>query len=114
MAKGEGKNGMRNLVAFWKSIIDKSFWAKKIEDSRCKIDISKESDPKLIVKFNPLRLNFGRRTNSNIKFPDFIFVSDYHSNQGRLFVIELSKGKTKSRNDIKNSYPPVSSNYMIV
>lgn len=101
MAKGEGKIGMRNLVAFLKSIIDKSFWTKKIEDRRCKIAISKELDPKLIVKFDPHRPNFGRRANSNIKFPDLIFVSDYPRNQGRLFVIELSKGKTKSRNDIE-------------
>lgn len=92
---------MTNLVEFLKSIIDRSFWEQKIEDRKCKIDISNESQPNLVIKFDPLRPNFGKKRNSDIKFPDFVFASDYPDKKGRLFIIELSKGKSKSRRYIE-------------
>lgn len=93
---------MNSLVQTIKSIIGEIFEASRIEDSGCFIDISNEKEPKLIIRYDPKRPNFGNLAKNEVRSPDFLFVSDYPNSKGRLFVIELSSGRNKSREDIKN------------
>lgn len=92
---------MGNLVALIESIVDKAFKVRKIKDGRCQIDVSQEKEPKLILRFCPKRPNFGSTAKNEVSSPDFLFVSDHPMPNGRLFVIEMSGGRDKSRNDIE-------------
>lgn len=93
---------MTTLVATIRKIIPSDFWVSEISDQNIKIDVSKEKEPKLIIRFNPKRENFGKRIDQHVTSPDFLFASDHPAVNGRLFVIELSGGRDKTRRKLEN------------
>lgn len=92
---------MIKMVKQMQSIISKEFWTDKIAENKCRVDISREPDPKLIIRYDSRRPTFGNVVDSMVKLPDFLFVSDHPQTNGRLFIIELSSGRQKSRNSLK-------------
>lgn len=92
---------MTTLVDTIKMIIPSDFWVLGISEQSIKIDVSKEKEPKLIVRFDPKRANFGKRIDQHVTSPDFLFASDHPALDGRLFVIELSGGRDKTRQKLE-------------
>lgn len=91
---------MIKIVEQMRSIISEEFWADKIAENKCRVDISKEPDPKLIIRYDSRRPTFGNVVDSMVKLPDFLFVSDHPPTNGRLFIIELTSGRQKSRDGL--------------
>lgn len=47
--------------------------------------MSRESDPKLIIRYDSKRPYFEKVVHSIVKLPDFLFVSDHPPTNGRFF-----------------------------
>lgn len=94
---------MTKLVETIKKIIPSKFWVSSISDKNVKVDVSKEKEKKLVVRFDPNSPNFENVNCNQISSPDFIFASNHPTNNGRLFVIELSAGRDKTRKNSKRS-----------
>lgn len=92
---------MTKLVETIKKIIPSKFWVSSISDKNVKIDVSREKEKKLVVRFNPNSPNFENVNGNQISSPDFLFASNHPTNSGRLFVIELSAGRDKTRKKLE-------------
>ena len=67
------------------------------------MDISRDPDPKLIIRYDSRGPTFGKVVDSMVKFPDSLFVS-YHPPANRyLFIIELNSGRQKLETAKTNS-----------
>ena len=94
---------MTKLVETIKKIIPSKFWVSGISDKNVKIDVSKEKEQKLVVRFDPSSPNFENVKGNQISSPDFLFASNHPTKNGRLFVIELSAGRDKTRKKTRST-----------
>ena len=85
-----------------KVLPNEKFVVGKIEEHGCKLAISKEFRPCLVLKFDPSVPDFVNPRKEHGAVPDFLYAKDKYRGYGLLLVIEMSSESGKSKTEVKN------------
>lgn len=93
---------MKNITSVIKGLIaNERFIVTKIEEKGCKLVISKEFRPCLILKFDPSIPDFVNYRTQHEVVPDFLYAKDDVQGYGLILVIEMSSEAGKSKTEVR-------------